>query len=94
MELETQCTLQSSRAGLAARQPWLAWLAPAVRWPLFPSSNETSYSCIQSAIDLKVIKFNAKLLVEVEVLLTGKTGIASVIGVSRCIYLCKQMVLL
>lgn len=38
MELETQCTLQSSKPGLTAKQPWLAWLAPLLRWPLFPSS--------------------------------------------------------
>lgn len=66
MELATYCTLQSSRAGLTARQPWLVWLAPAARWPLFPSSIKTTYSYVQSAIDLKVMKFNAKLLVKTE----------------------------
>lgn len=67
MELETQCTLQSSKPGLTAKQPWLAWLAPLLRWPLFPSSTKTTYNYVQSAIDLKVMKFSAKLLVEIEV---------------------------
>lgn len=67
MELETQCTLQSSRTGLTARQPCLVWLASAVRWPLYSSSTKTTYSYVQSAIDLKVMKFNAKLFVKIEV---------------------------
>lgn len=67
MELETQCTLQSSKAGLTAKQPWLACLAQVLRWPLFPSSTKTTYNYFQSAIDLKVMKFSAKLLVEIEV---------------------------
>lgn len=67
MKLETQCTPQSSGAGLTARQPWLAWLAPAVRRLLFPSSIKTTYSYVQPAMDLKVMKLNAKLLVEIEV---------------------------
>lgn len=70
MELETQCTLQSPRAGPAARQPGSpGWHQ---QWgglcsPLFPSSIKTTYSCVQSAIDLKVMKFNLKLLMETEV---------------------------
>ena len=58
MKLETQGALQSSRAG--CQTDLVSLTGTSDRWLLFPSSIKTTYSNIQSAIDMKVAKFNAQ----------------------------------